>query len=66
MKQSWVGIFLVFCLSSCVTKGKYEDVLRSIKSKEKQQAKLDVQKQDLLKTNQLLRDSADRLGGDYE
>lgn len=66
MKHLWVGIFLVFSLASCVTKSKYEDVLHSIKSKEKQQAKLEVQKRDLQKTNQLLKDSADRLGGDYE
>lgn len=54
--------FSVAC-TSCVTKGKYEQVLSDIKSKEKQQLKLEKQLIELKSTNQLLRDSAERIGG---
>lgn len=54
---------IIFMLSSCVTKGKYNEVVKAIASKEKQQAKLDAQKEELLKTNEHLKDSADRIGG---
>ncbi|MCC7298961.1 MAG: hypothetical protein IT244_11565 [Bacteroidia bacterium] len=62
--KKWVVIlgFSVAC-TSCVTKGKYEQVLSDIKSKEKQQLKLEKQLIELKSTNQLLRDSAERIGG---
>ena len=62
--KKWFGIFgVIFFLSSCVTKGRYEQVLSDIKSKEKQQIKLEKQLNELKSVNELLRDSAERIGG---
>lgn len=62
MKQ-FVMVCCVLLLTSCVTKGRYEKVLSSVKSKEKQQIRLEKELEELRNLNQKLRDSADRMGG---
>ncbi|MFN5250354.1 MAG: hypothetical protein ACK5DE_04855 [Bacteroidota bacterium] len=57
-------VFLFFSLNACVTKGKYDQLLRDIKSKEKQQVKLQKQLDEQKSKNEQLRDSARSLGGD--
>lgn len=63
MKRLLVFMLAASALQSCVTKGKYEAVVSSIQSKEKQQKKLEKQLIELRQTNAKLRDSAERLGG---
>jgi len=57
-------IWVFISLNACVSKGKYDALLRDIKSKEKQQVKLQKQLEEQKSKNEQLRDSARSLGGD--
>lgn len=63
MKKMVVCTLVFLTLNACVTKSKYEDLLKDIASKEKQQLKLNKQLAEQKGRYELLRDSANNLGG---
>lgn len=63
MKMLAMAIFFVFLCSACVTKGKYNRVVADIQNREKQKVKLEKQLEEAQSKNELLKDSASRMGG---
>ena len=55
--------FIIISLSCCVTKAKYNEVLDNIHTREKQREKLEGQLEKINKSNEVLRDSLNKLGG---